>query len=109
MDPIFHTILEIRDKTKVLPQTPVKTLEQHCKVAREEGLRCVYVGNVPDHPWEHTYCPECKSIAIKRCGLDIMGWNLDEINRCVNCGYQLPIVVDLSSSISEERFLPVIN
>ena len=157
-DPIFQTILEIRDKTKVhmeftdlvipevgdnledarklsrwlydnlgpdhpihflrfhpdykmmnLPHTPVKTLEEHCRVAREEGLRYVYVGNVPGHPWEHTYCPECNTVAIKRYGFDITGWNLDEQNRCANCSYQLPIVGGLSSSISEERFLPVIN
>jgi len=92
-----------------LPHTPVKTLEEHCKVAREEGLRYVYVGNVPGHPWEHTYCPECKSIAIKRYGFDITGWNLDENNRCASCGYQLPIMGGLSSSISEDRFLPIIN
>ncbi len=92
-----------------LPSTPVKTLEEHCRVAREEGLRYVYVGNVPGHPWEHTYCPECKSIAIKRYGFDITGWNLDEKNRCTNCGYQLPIFGQLSSSVSEDRFLPVVN
>jgi pyruvate formate lyase activating enzyme len=92
-----------------LPSTPVKTLEEHCRIAREEGLRYVYVGNVPGHPWEHTYCPECKSIAIKRYGFDITGWNLDDNNRCASCGHQLPIVGKLSSSVSEERFLPVIN
>jgi pyruvate formate lyase activating enzyme len=92
-----------------IPHTPVKTLEEHCKVARQEGLKYVYVGNVPGHPWEHTYCPECNSIAIKRYGFDITGWNLDKDNRCKNCGYQLPIVGQLSSSVSEERFLPVIN
>jgi pyruvate formate lyase activating enzyme len=92
-----------------IPHTPVKTLEEHCKVAREEGLRYVYVGNVPGHPLEHTYCPECNSIAIKRYGFDITGWNLDKQNRCAHCGYHLPIVGGLSSSVSEERFLPVIN
>jgi pyruvate formate lyase activating enzyme len=92
-----------------LPQTPVKTLEEHCKVAREEGLRYVYIGNVPGHPWEHTYCPECHNVAIKRYGFDITGWNLDENNRCASCSYQLPIVGGLSSAVSEERFLPVIN
>src|SRR5947207_12830570 len=60
-----------------IPHTPVKTLEEHCRVAREEGLRYVYVGNVPCHPWEHTYCPECNYIAIKRYVLDITGWKLD--------------------------------
>lgn len=92
-----------------LPNTPVRTLEEHCKIAREEGLRYVYVGNVPGHPWEHTYCPECKAVAVKRYGFDIIGWNLDEKNRCMNCGYQLPIVGQLSSAINEDRFLPVIN
>jgi pyruvate formate lyase activating enzyme len=92
-----------------IPHTPVKTLEEHCKIARQEGLKYVYVGNVPGHPWEHTYCPECNSVAIKRYGFDITGWNLDKDNRCKNCGYQLPIVGTLSSSVSEERFLPIIN
>jgi pyruvate formate lyase activating enzyme len=92
-----------------LPSTPVKTLEEHCRVAREEGLRYVYVGNVTGHPWEHTYCPECKNIAIKRYEFDITGWNLDEKNRCMNCGYKLPIFGQLSSSVSEDRFLPVVN
>jgi len=96
-------------KMMSLPHTPVKTLEEHCKVARQEGLKYVYVGNVPGHPWEHTYCPECNSVAIKRYGFDITGWNLDKDNRCKNCGYQLPIVGGLSSSVSEDRFLPVIN
>ncbi len=41
--------------------------------------------------------------------VDITGWNLDEKNCCVNCGYQLPIVGGLSSSVAEDRFLPVIN
>ena len=92
-----------------LPSTPVRTLEEHCKIARSEGLRYVYVGNVPGHPWEHTYCPECKTIAVKRYGFDITEWNLDKNNRCLNCGYQLPIKGHLSSSVSEARFLPVIN
>ena len=92
-----------------LPNTPVKTLEEHCKIARAEGLRYVYVGNVPGHPWEHTYCPECKVVAVKRLGFDIISWNLDAKNRCLSCGYQLPITGSLSSSVVENRFLPVIN
>ena len=92
-----------------LPPTPVKTLEEHCKIARAEGLRYVYIGNVPGHPWEHTYCPGCGTIAIKRFGFDITAWNLDEKNRCNACGYQLPIVGSLSKSAREDRFASVIN
>jgi len=72
--------------------TPVETLEKHHTIAKEEGLRYAYVGNVPGHPLEHTYCPECKSIAIQRYGFSISSWNLDDNNCCKKCGYPLPIV-----------------
>jgi pyruvate formate lyase activating enzyme len=91
-----------------LPLTPVETLEKHCEVADQVGLKYVYIGNVPGHPREHTYCPECKRIAIKRFGFDITGWNLDGGNRCKGCGYKLPIVGGLSPSVREERFRPVL-
>ena len=92
-----------------LPPTPVKTLEEHCKIARAEGLRYVYIGNVPGHPWEHTYCPGCGAIAIRRFGFDIRSWNLDEKNRCTACGYQLPIVGSLIKSAREDGFASVIT
>ena len=40
--------------------TPVETLEKHHAIAKSEGLKYAYLGNVPGHPLEHTYCPECK-------------------------------------------------
>ena len=76
--------------------TPVETLEKHHAIAKEEGLRYAYIGNVPGHPLEHTYCPECKSIAIQRYGFNIGSWNLDDNNCCKNCGYRLPIIGKLS-------------
>jgi pyruvate formate lyase activating enzyme len=92
-----------------LPPTPVKRLEEHCEVARAEGLRYVYVGNVPGHPWGNTYCPGCGRVAVRRYGFYIIAWDLDEKNRCINCGFQLPIVGRPSSFVDENRFLPVIN
>ena len=56
-----------------------------------------------------TYCLQCNSVAIKCYGFDITEWNLDQNSRCANCGYQLRIIGGLSSAVSEERFLPVIN
>lgn len=91
-----------------LPMTPIPTLEKHCQVAKEVGLKYVYIGNVPGHPLEHTYCPGCGRIAIKRFGFDITGWNLDKDNKCKACGYQLPIVGPLADSVREDRFRPVI-
>src|SRR5919201_4930826 len=78
--------------------TPIKTLENHHTVAKEEGLRYAYIGNVPGHPLEHTYCPECKGIAIRRYGFSISSWNLDENNCCKNCGYPLPIIGKLTKA-----------
>ena len=47
------------------------TLEKHYDIAKEEGLKYAYLGNVPGHPLEHTYCPECKNIVIQRYGFSI--------------------------------------
>ena len=72
--------------------TPVGTLERHHEIAVEAGLKYAYLGNVPGHPLEHTYCPECGNIAIRRLGFSIEKWNLDEKNRCVYCGCKIPII-----------------
>ena len=72
--------------------TPIETLEKHHAVAKEEGLKYAYIGNVPGHRLEHTYCPECKSIAIERYGFSINSWNLDQNNCCKKCGYPIPII-----------------
>ncbi len=151
--PIFDTLLEIRDKTKIhveitdliVPKvgdnleyarklskfiydefgpempihflrfhpdykmmdyepTPVKTLEKHYQVAKEEGLKYVYLGNVPGHPWEHTYCSECNEIVVKRFGFDIQGWNMDKDNKCKFCGNQIPIIGPLDKNYKQNRF-----
>ena len=72
--------------------TPIATLEKHHAIAKEEGLKYAYLGNVPGHPLEHTYCPECKSVVVGRYGFSIESWNLDANNCCKNCGYPIPII-----------------
>jgi pyruvate formate lyase activating enzyme len=51
-----------------LPPTPVETLDRARQIGFEEGLQFVYVGNVPGHPGENTYCPKCKKLLIERVG-----------------------------------------
>lgn len=87
-----------------LPATPVETLEAHWKVGREAGLNYVYIGNVPGHPYEHTYCPGCGRIAVRRYGFDIEEWNLDAHNRCMGCGYTIPIEGTPDHYYREKRF-----
>lgn len=50
-----------------LPPTPVDTLVKARDVARAEGLRFVYVGNVPGlEDAGTTWCPNCKKAVVER-------------------------------------------
>jgi len=73
------------------PPTPIKTLEKLRKIALNEGLNYVYLGNAPGHEGENTYCPKCGHLLIKRWGFSIIQWNLTEDMRCKYCGEKIPI------------------
>ena len=73
------------------PPTPVKTLERARELAMEQGLKYVYVGNVPGHPYENTYCHSCGEEVVRRYVFDVVGWGLDPQNRCKRCGEKIPI------------------
>ncbi len=72
-----------------LRPTPLATLERARATGLEEGLRFVYLGNVPGHLAENTYCPECARILVRRVGLGLPEVML-EGGACPDCGYQLP-------------------
>ena len=93
-------------KMQGFPETPVETLEAHHRVAKEAGLEYAYLGNVPGHPYESTYCPNCGRVVVGRMGTDIMGWFLDADSRCKSCGAKIPIVGRLAEAYADERFLP---
>jgi pyruvate formate lyase activating enzyme len=69
--------------------TPVSTLERAWRIGQEAGLRFVYLGNVPGHRWENTYCPECDRPLIVRWGLGLTRYRL-EGDRCPDCERELP-------------------
>jgi len=74
-----------------LPPTPISTIVRAREIALGEGLHYVYVGNIPGHEGENTYCPKCGELIIKRRGFDIMGWNLKEDHACPRCGVKISI------------------
>lgn len=76
-------------KLKHLPPTPASTLERCRAIGYKAGLRFVYIGNVPGHPGQHTYCPRCKRIAIKRAGFSVKEIHLKN-GECAYCGYPIP-------------------
>jgi pyruvate formate lyase activating enzyme len=71
-------------KLKNLPPTPVKTLEMARNIALEEGLRFAYIGNIPGHEAEHTYCPHCGKLLIERVGYEVKKQNLEK-GKCKFC------------------------
>lgn len=72
------------------PQTPIKTLEKARKIGFEEGLLYVYIGNVPGHPSENTYCPNCKELLLERYIFDITKNKL-KANKCPTCDFEIAI------------------
>ncbi|MEM3792507.1 MAG: AmmeMemoRadiSam system radical SAM enzyme, partial [Candidatus Bathyarchaeia archaeon] len=59
--------------------------------ARDVGLHYVYLGNVPGHKYEHTYCPNCGERVIERFGFYVSRWLLTKDKKCPNCGWSIPI------------------
>jgi len=72
------------------PPTPLATLERAHELGKEAGLEFVYLGNVPGHRFENTYCPECGSLLIERRGLSVTAYRL-EGHRCPDCGREIPL------------------
>jgi pyruvate formate lyase activating enzyme len=67
-----------------LPDTPISTLTRARNIAMAKGLNYVYVGNVPDHPGNNTYCPSCKKPVIERTGFFVKAANVKG-GRCGFC------------------------
>lgn len=72
-------------KLKDLPPTPVKMLEAARSAALRAGLKYVYIGNVPGHPGEYTYCPKCGKVIIKSAGYTIEENHISN-GKCSFCG-----------------------
>ncbi|OWP56340.1 MAG: AmmeMemoRadiSam system radical SAM enzyme [Thermoplasmatales archaeon B_DKE] len=86
----FHPDFKLQD----LPQTPVRTLEQHHDIALEMGFKYSYVGNVPGHRFENTYCPGCGRVVVERNIFRTTKIMLTTDGKCVYCGYDTGIILD---------------
>lgn len=74
---------------KNLPPTPISTLVQAHDIAKEQGLRYVYIGNVPGHEFENTTCPNCQRTLIERIQYHVKKIDI-EGGKCKFCGYLIP-------------------
>lgn len=67
-------------------------LERLWEAARAEGLKYVYLGNVPGHKYENTYCPSCGRIVISRIGFEVTSIKLKG-DRCAYCGKKINVII----------------
>ncbi len=58
----FHPDYKMLD----VPPTPPRTLSRAREIARDQGLRHVYTGNVRDPEGHTTFCPRCGAPVIER-------------------------------------------
>ena len=72
-----------------LPPTPVETLEQAHKIAKEVGLEYVTIGNVAGHRYNSTFCPKCEKRLIHRIHFRVLSNNIED-GKCKFCGYRIP-------------------
>lgn len=87
--PVHFTRFTPNYKLQNSPPTPVKTLETAAALARAQGLKFVYVGNVPGHRLENTYCPKCGKLLVNRRGYTVSENNLQD-GRCRFCKTSIP-------------------
>ncbi len=77
----FHPAWKMQDK----PPTPANTLFRACDIARRNGLRYVYAGNIADTKSGSTHCHRCGQRLIGRTGYQISTWNLTKDGLCTQC------------------------
>jgi len=82
----FHPDWKMMDKSR----TPAATLTRARAIARKNGLRYVYTGNVHDPDGGSTYCPSCHARVIERDWYEIGEWSLNDWGECLTCGTRIP-------------------
>jgi len=86
----FHPDHKMQD----VPETTLETLRNAQTIAKSEGLRFVYIGNISDKDGETTNCPSCGNPVIQRDRYMIKKYDLEIWGDCSHCGHKLPGVFD---------------
>lgn len=87
--PLHFTRFFSAYKLQRLPPTPVETLEAAAAAGDAEGLQYVYIGNVPGHRRNSTFCPRCFEPLILRLHFAVIDVGIDR-GRCPSCRYKIP-------------------
>jgi pyruvate formate lyase activating enzyme len=82
----FHPDYKLGD----IEATPPATLTRSRDIARAEGLRYVYTGNVHDRTGGTTFCPGCAKPVVVRDWHRILDYRLTPEGECGHCGTTVP-------------------
>ena len=76
-------------KLTQLSATPIAILVKAREIAIAEGIKYVYIGNVPGLDAQNTWCPKCHDLVIERRGFSVLQRNLIK-GCCTKCGEKIP-------------------
>ena len=99
----FHPDWKLRDA----PPTPPATLSRARDIARRNGVRYAYTGNVHDARGGSTWCHACGALLIERDWYRLGHWGLDAEGRCSVCATPCAGVFEPRPGTWGARRLPV--
>jgi pyruvate formate lyase activating enzyme len=82
----FHPDYKVLDRAPTPPQTVTRARA----IARQNGIRFAYTGNVHDREGGSTHCAECGTLTIERDWYALDRYALDNEGRCRACGARMP-------------------
>jgi pyruvate formate lyase activating enzyme len=99
----FHPDFKLLDRRP----TPPATLSRARELAKRNGIRHAYTGNVSDFEGQSTLCSTCGEVLIGRNWYRLSTWNLTGEGRCSSCGARCPGVFEDRPGDWGARRLPV--
>ncbi len=87
--PVHFTRFHPEYLLKNLTPTPTQRLETAYAIAKAEGLRYIYLGNLSGHPAENTVCPSCQKVVVERTGFVTRKLRLQG-GKCPDCRLAIP-------------------
>ncbi len=105
--PLHFTAFHPDWKMTDTPRTPPATLTRARRIARDNGVRYAYTGNVHDPDGGSTYCHRCGETVIGRDWYVLGAWGLTDDGRCASCGAPCAGVFDGPPGDWGPRRLPV--
>jgi len=73
----------------IFKPTSLRLLYNAFEIARNSGLKFVYIGNISNKKYSHTTCPNCSKIVIERSTFSVENLYVDKKGDCNYCGYHI--------------------